>query len=66
MDTAVGTRIEYVHVLLVPFCLQVPALAVDTTWGTSTAKRLGYWADRSMRGDRSMSRTSGAAAAVAA
>src|SRR5215469_8527814 len=66
MDTAVGTRIEYVQVLLVPFCVQVPASAVDTGWGTSTAKRDGYSADRSMRGDRSMSRTSGAAAAVAA
>src|SRR5215471_11985987 len=66
MDTAGRTRIEYVQVLLVPFCVQVPASAVDTGWGTSTAKRDGYSADRSMRGDRSMSRTSGPAAAVAA
>src|SRR5215831_5739118 len=66
MDTAVGTRIEYVQVLLVPFCVQVPALAVDTGWGTSTAKRARYCTDRSMRGDRSTSRTSGPAAAVAA
>src|SRR5262249_5288601 len=66
MDTAVGTRIEYVQVLLVPFCVQVPALAVDIGWGKSTAKRVRYRADWSMRGDRSMSRISAAAVALAA
>src|SRR5581483_12061027 len=55
MDTAVGMRTEYVHVLRLPFSVQAPSEAVETMCGTSTANRCGDRADASMRGDKSIS-----------